>query len=342
MPTRCGQPRAVKASPFQDIVKRLKNALGGLKSRGWAGYSQNSQISQIAQVERCSRDIGPPELLSLNCKSRQFVPVEQGTQVGSHFKKEKGVDSDQFHFADYQEIKLQEQFRTLAPGLIPRSLTVILQNTLVESCKPGDDVMITGMLIQRWRSMPPSEHTRAVVELAFVANNVEILNKRDFQRSNQISHQRIAEYKEFWKKHNKLEGKRILVQSVCNNIYAREEVKLGLLLSLIGGVSQKTEDDLNQAKQMRIRGNVHCLLVGEPGTGKSQFLRACAAMSQRSVMTTGIGTTSAGLTVSAFKEGNEFILEAGALVLGDCGVCMIDEFSLLKPEDRSSIHEAME
>jgi len=60
-------------------------------------------------------------------------------------------DPETAEFADYQEIKVQETFKTLKPGLIPRSIPVILQNTLVESVKPGDDVMLTGTLIQRWK-----------------------------------------------------------------------------------------------------------------------------------------------------------------------------------------------
>lgn len=129
------------------------------------------------------------------------------------------------------------------------------------------------------------------------------------------------------------------MESVCPTIYERNEVKLGMLLSLIGGVAQKTDEQTNSVK---IRGQIHMLMVGEPGTGKSQFLIAANQLSARSVMTSGIGTTSAGLTVAAFKDGNEYILEAGALVLADGGLCTIDEFSLMKTEDKASIHEAME
>lgn len=255
LPARCDEVVQQKRSPFTPLIKTMKKMAmpvnTGLKSLGLGKPSEQNQ----------------EKFKGGKCKSKFFEPLE--TDYNNIHLLRKSVSEEylpcDYHFSDYQEIKLNELFKTLAPGLIPRSLCVILQNSLVEACKPGDDVMITGIMIQRWKNMPPQPGTRPYVELAFVANNVEVLNKREFSKSNSISQERIAEYKGFWKKHNKIEGKKILINSVCSNMFERNEIKLGMLLSLIGGVSQKLEEQA----QMKIRGQIHMLMVGEPGTGKS-------------------------------------------------------------------------
>ena len=233
---------------------------------------------------------------------------------------------------DWQKAVLQERPEEIPAGQLPRQIEVILEDDLVDSARPGDRVKIVGILELKQESTP-KKGSRAVFDLYMRANSVEVSQKiLDEVKITEEDRRKILETaKDQWIKEK-------IITSIAPSIYGHWEIKEALALALFGGVPKILPDGT------RIRGDIHVLIVGDPGTAKSQLLQFVARIAPRAVYTTGKGSTAAGLTatVTRDKQTGDFYLEAGALVLADGGVAVIDEIDKMREEDRVAIHEAME
>jgi replicative DNA helicase Mcm len=234
-------------------------------------------------------------------------------------------------FIDSQDIRIQERPEDLPPGQLPRWLNIkLVGRDLVDKARPGDHVNVVGTLRAAASTMPRIGKLRTF-RLHLDANYVDVRSKEPETVS--ISAEEEKQIQELAKDpwvHRKI------LRSIAPSIYGYEHIKEAITYLLFGGVPKHLPD-------IAVRGEMNVLLVGDPGTAKSQLLQYVGRIAPRGLYTSGRGTTAAGLTAAVLRErGGGMSLEAGALVLADKGVACIDEIDKMRPEDRVAIHEAME
>ena len=240
------------------------------------------------------------------------------------------LDDLKTDFLDFQVIRIQEMPEELPPGQLPQSFDVNLTGDIVNSARPGDRIFLTGIV--KAESENIGAYSRKLFNSRIEANFVEQTSRRPEEQSV------TREEEETIKSLANLPGAfDRLVSSVAPAIIGHEVHKEAVLLLMVGS-PQKTLPD-----GTTLRGDINILLVGDPGTAKSEILKYVSRIAPRGLFTSGRGTTAAGLTAAVVKEKNGMMmLEAGATVLADLGVACIDEFDKMREEDRSALHEVME
>ncbi|ORX52118.1 MCM-domain-containing protein [Piromyces finnis] len=260
-------------------------------------------------------------------------------------------------YSDKQIWRLQETPDEIPDGQTPHSVSLCCYEDLVDTAKPGDRLEITGV----FRAIPvrvnPRQHTikqlfKTYIDIVHVKHSS---SKRISIDENLIGENEAVvkhDEEDNLKSINEEEEKNLinlsqnpdiyerLAASLAPSIFGMEDVKKGVLLQLFGGVNRFTGENGSP----RIRGDINVLIVGDPGVSKSQLLQYVHKIAPRGIYTSGKGSSAVGLTASVTRdpETRQLVLESGALVLSDGGVCCIDEFDKMSDATRSILHEVME
>ena len=306
LPRDLGSKHIGKMVEVEGVIKQITDVLPKLKMATW----KCNRCGNVYRVPQKDSQVTQPAICE--CRHRDFKLVAE--------------DSD---FVDYQKIQIQEPLESLKGNEQPTSLDVYISDDLVNTAAPGDKVMIVGIL----RIFPSKSNKLVFGRFIETVNLTQTM--QEFEEI-EISPEEEAEIKELAKQPDIYEK---LVKSIAPSIYGHEAVKEAITLQLFGGVKKVLPND------QRIRGNVHLLLVGDPGVAKSQMLMATDSIAPKSIYVGGKTTSAVGLTCTAVKD--EFgeggwTLKAGALVLASGGIVMCDELDKMDAEERVALHESME
>jgi len=243
------------------------------------------------------------------------------------------INYDQSEFIDAQKLRVQESPEGLRGGETPQSIDVNIEDDITGEVTAGDHVEVTGIL--KLEQQVSDREKSAMFDVYMDGLTVEIEDEQ-FEEMDITDEDKkeIVELSNQPDIYDKMEG------AIAPSIYGYEMEKRAMVFQLFSGVTKFLPDG------SRTRGDLHMLLIGDPGTGKSAMLQYVKNIAPRSVYTSGKGSSAAGLTAAAvrddFGDGQQWTLEAGALVLADQGIAAVDELDKMRSEDQSAMHEALE
>mmetsp|Transcript_15837 Transcript_15837/g.30993 ORF Transcript_15837/g.30993 Transcript_15837/m.30993 type:complete len:731 (-) Transcript_15837:61-2253(-) len=293
-----------------DVQPRLAVAAYICNTCGFESYQEISSSSYMP-LAQC-----PSPVCKANGSSGNLVAQTRGSK-----------------FVRFQELKLQEQPAEVPVGHVPRSITCRIVGEMTRSATPGNVVTVSGVFLpiklEGFRAMRAGLTADTYLDITSLVQHKK--SYTDYTLTPELLEQveEEADSPDIYDN---------LAASIAPEIFGHEDIKKALILLLVGGVTRQQKDN------MKIRGDINILLMGDPGVAKSQLLKHIASVAPRGIYTTGKGSSGVGLTAAVTRDNltGETTLEGGALVLADQGICCIDEFDKMGEDDRTAIHEVME
>ncbi|CAD7937644.1 unnamed protein product [Amoebophrya sp. A25] len=325
---------AIEGFPCSDSIRKLRNEHLNQFTTCEAVVTRRTQVfNQLKLIwlicDKCGERNGPYNFLGVDKNPFDGkVCANPGCQSRFGF----AICPEQTTYQNYQRVTLQEPPGSVLAGRMPRSKEAILSGEMVDSVKPGDLVQVTGIYRAQYDVELNAQESFPVFNTEISVNY--IVNTHA-EKQTSLTQEEITQLK---KLSEETDIRERIIQSLAPSIHGDTHIKTAMALAMFGGVPKTAPGG------HRIRGDLNVLILGDPGMAKSQFLKYVEKTMPRAVYTTGKGASGVGLTAAVGRDpvSGEWVLEGGAMVLADQGICLIDEFDKMNDQDRTSIHEAME